>query len=379
MAKTPFYYLPMGTLQGRLLAAWLSFIYGCLANLRLLTELYRLGPSKYFTVTDRSGPKRPSRALDAYGSHQFVHLPKAGVKLHYVSAGNPEGQLMLFVHGFPECWFSWRHQLEGFKDSGYHTVAVNMRGYGESDKPEGKQKFSYKTRILFLTISTFVGVSKYAFNILVDDIIELIESLVSKGQPKCVLVAHDWGGVLAWTVTQLRPDLVDRFIVLNAPHPVSWTHRIATSWKQFFASWYMFFFNVPYLAEISIQSGDFKIFDLLFAKYSKDETKKEEEAAVYKHYFSLPNGTTGPLNYYRARLRGYGHVPPVVAGSISPKTLIIWGRGDTALIEQLAEDSSALLCAQVKVHYIDDCSHWIQLERPEEVNQLMLDFLSQKD
>ncbi|XP_017491585.1 PREDICTED: epoxide hydrolase 2-like [Rhagoletis zephyria] len=232
-----------------------------------------------------------------------------------------------------------------------------MRGYGESDKPK--------------------GIANYAYPLLVADLVELVESLVSgKKQNKIVLVAHDWGGVLAWTLAQTRPDLVDRFIVMNAPHPDAWVERIATSWKQFFASWYMFFFNVPCLAEISLRSGDFKVFDVLFGKYSKNAP---EETAVYKHYFSLPNGTTAPLNYYRARLRGYGQVPEssTTTPSVQPKTLILWGRNDTALIEVLAADS-ARYCARSTVHYIEDCSHWIQLEKPAEVNKLMAEFLQEK-
>lgn len=216
----------------------------------------------------------------------------------------------------------------------------------------------------------FPGVANYGYDILIADIIELIESLVSKANPKCILVAHDWGGVLAWSVAQTRPDLVDRFIVLNAPHSSPWIKRIATTWKQFFASWYMFFFNFPYLPELNLRSGDFKLFDALFGKYSKSP----EEIDVYKHYFSQAYGITAPLNYYRARLRGYGQIP-ITVRPVQPPTLILWGRDDTALIAELAEDS-AKLCTDATVQYLDACSHWIMIDKPKEVNAAIAQFLS---
>lgn len=219
--------------------------------------------------------------------------------------------------------------------------------------------------------------ANYAADILVADIIELIQSLVTEKNQKCVLVSHDWGGVVAWNVAQHRPDLVDRFIVLNAPHSKAWMYRLATSWKQFFSSWYMFFFNFPKLPELSIRSNDYKIFDAFFGRYSKSA----EEIDVYKHYFALPYGITGPLNYYRAMLRGYGgnrgdnrSAGVTTSQKVKPKTLIIWGRDDTALISELAQDS-AELCADAKVEYLDRCSHWIQIHRPKEVNDIMHKFL----
>lgn len=135
MARTPFAFLPMGTLPGHVLTTSLTLFYGTLAAIKMIIEIFRKRGA-FFAVKNRTGPNRP-KVLDRYGSHQFIHLKKQGIKLHYVSSGNTEKQLMLFVHGFPECWFSWRYQMEAFKNQ-YNTVAMNMRGYGESDKPKGK-------------------------------------------------------------------------------------------------------------------------------------------------------------------------------------------------------------------------------------------------
>lgn len=134
---TPFFLTPLGTKLGILLSMWLSLFYGSCAALKLFLDLliYR---SAFFSAKDRKGAKNRPAILDQYGSHEFIDLPKQKIKLHCVTAGAERGQqVMLFVHGFPECWFSWRHQMAAFKDQ-YRVVGVNMRGYGESDKPQGE-------------------------------------------------------------------------------------------------------------------------------------------------------------------------------------------------------------------------------------------------
>lgn len=252
---------------------------------------------------------------------------------------------MLFVHGFPECWYSWKYQIQEFS-ADYHVVAVNMRGYGDSDKPN--------------------TVRAYATDMLVADLAELIGEYTSD---KCILVAHDWGGVVAWLLAAQHPNLVDRFIVLNAPHPAVWTATISTNWGQFFRSWYMFFFNMPYVPEISIMSGDFSIFDRLFEKYLK-----KDEIDIYKYYFGRCYGVTGPLNYYRARLRGYGQKNKQKQNRVSPKTLIIWGDRDLALVSSLAEDSGTM-CDAGQVRLVEGASHWVQMDQPKVVNTYMREFL----
>ena len=231
------------------------------------------------------------------------------------------------------------------------------------------------------SLSLFLGVANYSSHILEADLAELIQSLVAeKSNQKCILVAHDWGGVIAWRLAQHWPELVDRFIVLNAPHGKAWLYRLSVSWKQFAASWYMFFFNFPWLPEWSFRSHDFRIFNILFGKYCKSL----EEIDVYKYYFSQPYGITGPLNYYRAMLRGYdggklSQTQPIdnKPNLVQPPTLIIWGRDDDALIPELAQDS-AKSCHNAQVEYLDNCSHWIQFQRPQQVNEIMNKFLQQK-
>lgn len=355
--KPPFSYVSMKSTSGRLLSVCLSGFYGAQVALRLTPKIFR-HRSAFFAVKDREGAYRP-KVLDAYGSHQSVHLPKSNIKLHYVSAGDKSKPLMLFVHGFPECWFTWRHQMT-YKPftSQYHTVAVSMRGYGDSDRP--------------------VGVKNYSSDLLYEDIVGVINYLVTPENPKCVLVSHDWGGVVAWNVAQRRPDLVHRFVALNAPHPKAWQGRLATSWSQFRSSWYMFFFNLPLLPELFLRNRDFKALDNMFGKHNRGSGEMD----VYKHYFAKPYGVEGPLNYYRAMLRGYGvqqggperKKSSTKSSLVEPKTLILWGEDDDALISELATDSAAL-CKDAQVKYLPNCSHWIQVHKPKEVNEAMEEFL----
>lgn len=225
-------------------------------------------------------------------------------------------------------------------------------------------------------ITLFLGVKHYSTDLLVADVIELLEILLTKSaNKKAVLVAHDWGGIIAWTVAQMRPDLIDRFVVLNAPQPAVWRRRIATTWRQFFASYYMFFFNVPYLPEVYFSRLDYGGLDYLYGKY-----QSVTEMDAYKYYFSMPYGLTGPLNYYRASLRGYGSgksgktAAELAKKKIEPKTLIIWGTKDVHLITELAADS-AKTCVDATVELVEGCSHWIMVQQPEKVNQIMGQFL----
>ena len=216
----------------------------------------------------------------------------------------------------------------------------------------------------------------YAFKTLVDDIIELIESLQSTKHNKCVLVGHDWGGIISWTVAQTRPDLVDRFIVINAPHMDAGKCRAAISWRQFFSSWYMFIFNIPFLPELLLRGNDLAFFNQIIDQFSKDSPDERlQTAEVYKHYFGQPGGFTSPLNYYRALLRGYGSGENYPITKVKTKTLIIWGKADMALVSELVDDSAAL-CEDVTVRYLEKSNHFVQMEDPDKVNELISQFLA---
>lgn len=257
---------------------------------------------------------------------------------------------MLFLHGFPEFWFSWKEQLKEFSKD-YFVVAPDMRGYGESEKLD--------------------GVKNYRGKLIAEDIREFIESF---NKEKVILVAHDWGGVIAWRVAMSYPEKLEKLIILNAPHPLAFRDVLKTKWKQFFMSWYMFFFNLPILPELIILSNDLSTLNQVYKSKEGKNLFSLEELEAYKYIYSKPNALTCPLNYYRANLRSIGYSKQIQSTQVKVPTLIIWALNDTALSEELAP-ASAKYCENVTIRNIANCSHWVQHEQPQLVNQYIRDFL----
>ena len=174
--------------------------------------------------------------------HKFIETN--GIRLHYVSQGT--GKLMLMLHGFPEFWYSWRYQIEEFSPD-YHTVAIDLRGYNDSDKPEGTEAYQ---------MSEFIedrGV---------------IEGL---GYQDCILVAHDWGGAIAWNFAYAYPEMVSKLIVLNIPHPALFAAGLKTP-QQLLKSWYIFAFQIPGLPEWLFELNDYQAIKEAFSGMAIDKT-----------------------------------------------------------------------------------------------------------
>src|SRR5262245_37404008 len=163
-----------------------------------------------------------------------------GVRLHYVEAGS--GPLVVLLHGFPEFWYCWRHQLPALAAAGFRAVAVDLRGYNESDKPPGARS--------------------YRLGVLVEAVAGLIEHL---GADRGGVVGHDWGGVVAWVLAMRRPERVERLVAINAPHPAAWL-RERKDPAQLLRSWYTFFFQLPLLPEWVIQAGDFFLIERMLTR-----------------------------------------------------------------------------------------------------------------
>ena len=235
-------------------------------------------------------------------------------------------------------------------------MAVDLRGYGETDHPP-------KTL-------------DYVLTNLRQDIVELIPAL---GHSKAILVAHDWGGIIAWAVTQKHPELVEKLVTMNGPHLWVFKSMISGSWTQLKKSWYVFVFQLPWLQEFIMSQRDFSNFNVIFrgkkAGVQNQASFPSEAVEAYKYVFSQPGAITGPINYYRCILKNFSAEEKKIAEkSINVPTLIIWGDGDKFLENSMADAHSGFV-TDLTVKHIPKCSHWVQQDQPVLVNQYMREFL----
>ena len=275
---------------------------------------------------------------------EYIHVN--GIKLHYIISG--EGPLMLMLHGFPEFWYSWRHQIPEFSPY-FKVVAVDLRGYNHSDKPQEK--------------------SAYVMDEFIKDVEEIITGL---GYEKCILVAHDWGGAIAWNFAHIYPEMVEKLIVLNIPHPAKFSQGLNT-FRQLLRSWYIFFFQLPFLPELYIKAGNYQMIEKIFQGMAIDKTAfTPEDIKIFKQAVAQPGALTAMLNYYRNIFQAK------ISNKNWPKldipTLMIWGESDNALGKELTYGTQSYV-NQLQINYIPNCSHWVQQEKPQLVNQYIREFL----
>lgn len=281
--------------------------------------------------------------------HNFVDTN--GVRLHYVSQG--EGKLMLMLHGFPEFWYSWRHQIAEFSSS-YQTVAVDLRGYNDSDKPD--------------------GVEAYRMSELIADVRGVIEGL---GYESCILVAHDWGGAIAWNFAYAYPEMVEKLVVLNIPHPAKFAEGLQTL-QQLLKSWYIFAFQLPWLPEFLFQLNDYQVIKEAFRGMAIDKTTfSQADLDAYRDAAAKPGALTAIINYYRAAFQNLFTGDRPQWRVLEVPTLTIWGENDTALGKELTYGTEAYV-GDWQIRYIPNCSHWVQQEQPALVNRYIQEFISEQ-
>jgi pimeloyl-ACP methyl ester carboxylesterase len=281
-------------------------------------------------------------------SHNFIDTN--GIKLHYVSHGS--GKLMLMLHGFPEFWYSWRHQIEEFSRD-YKAVALDLRGYNESDKPQ--------------------GVEAYRMSELVEDVKGVIQGL---GYEDCILVAHDWGGAIAWNFAYTYPELVEKLIVLNIPHPAKFAEGLKTP-EQLSKSWYILAFQIPWLPEFLLQLNDYQAIENAFLGMAVDKTAfSQEDLDAYKDAAAKRGALTAAINYYRAIFQSLLQSDRQQWGTLNIPTLTIWGENDTALGKELTYGTGTYV-RDWQIKYIPNCSHWVQQEQPALVNTYIRQFLAE--
>ena len=278
-----------------------------------------------------------------------------GLRFELAEAGPAQSEkLAICLHGFPELAYSWRFQMPALAAKGWRVWAPNMRGYGESDKP--------------------ANLKNYAVNHLVKDVAALINAARAEHPAhEIMLVAHDWGAIVAWHFAIHMPQYLDRLVIMNVPHPKI-AEREIVKWRQFWKSWYIFFFQLPWLPEAVLRRGGAKRIRQAFSKMARDHTNfGEADLNVYGQAALRPGALTAMVNYYRALLQT-GDARQVGDAKIAVPTLMIWGEADTALNIHCTEGTEEWV-PNLTLKRLPGVSHWVQQEAPERVNAILEDWL----
>ena len=276
--------------------------------------------------------------------HEWVDVGDA--RLHCAVAGHGD-RLMLLLHGFPDCWHGWAHQIAHFSDR-FTVVAPDGRGCNLSDKP--------------------VSVSAYCLPRLVADADSLIAHF-GCGQP-AVVVGHDWGGVVAWALASSCPSAVSHLVILNAPHPAVLARALVADPQQQQASEYLERLRQPG-AESRLSENHFERLRWVLDIPPTASEADSAYVAASVEAWSQPGAVTGALNWYRANDFGpVGRAAEGVPATVEAPTLVVWGRDDRALLPHLASQHGDV-AKRLTVHVLEGAGHWTARERPDTVNALI--------
>jgi pimeloyl-ACP methyl ester carboxylesterase len=291
-----------------------------------------------------------------------------GLKMSCRTSGQPDRPVLMFLHGFPEAAFAWDQLLEHFsqpENGSYFCVAPNMRGYADTDAP--------------------AETSQYRTKFLVQDIVEL-KQLVAPDQPLQALIAHDWGGAVAWSVANQHPRLMQRLVIINSPHPGTFLRELKSNPSQQASSAYMNFLIRSDAAKL-LAEDDFRRLWEFFSRMQADKGEfawlTEELRQQYRKVWS--QGLEGGLNYYRASpLRpatasdpGANNINlPDEMLRIDVPTLVIWGMKDLALPPGLIDGLDQFV-PDLTLHTLAEGTHWVIHEQPGKIIELIQQYLSE--
>lgn len=275
-----------------------------------------------------------------------------GLRFEVDQCGNGT-TLALCLHGFPEHSFSWRHQLPLLAELGFTAWAPNLRGYGLSSRPD--------------------GVDAYSLENLVADVAGLIDA---SGCERTVLIAHDWGALIAWEFSMRKVRPLERLVICNVPHPVP-AQRALRGIAQLRKSWYVFFFQLPRLPELMLGRDEARAVGEAIRRSAVDASRFPDQVVeVYARNAAQPGALTAMINYYRALVRGGGARRQRERGFpvIETPTLLLWGEEDVALTKETTYGTSEVV-RDLTVRYLPRVSHWVQQDAPEAVNAMLAAFL----
>lgn len=280
-------------------------------------------------------------------THRTLTFRNGKVLLQAIAAGPENGVPVLLLHGFPEFWYGWRHQIDALAGAGFRVVVPNQRGYDTSSKPP--------------------AILDYALPRLTSDILAIADQC---GWERFALAGHDWGAAVAWNVALQSPQRVSRLMILNVPHPAVMLRYLKTSPAQMARSWYILFFQLPWLPERMLSAGNFRLLASSLLRTSRPRTFSSEDLRRYREAWAQPGALQAMINWYRAAAR---YRPKITDPLVRVPTKILWGVHDPFLRFRMAEESLQY-CERGELIRFDDCTHWIQHESPERVNQLIIGF-----
>jgi pimeloyl-ACP methyl ester carboxylesterase len=287
--------------------------------------------------------------MDSMIEHRFVEAN--GIRFHVALAGH--GPLVLLLHGFPECWYSWRLLLPVLAQAGYRAAAPDLRGYNLTDKPQGG----------------------YDIETLVEDVVSLARQL-GDGRPVHV-VGHDWGGIIAWQAAWRHPEALRSLTVMNAPHPTAFARYVRRRPRQLLKSSYMLLFQAPGIPEWLLARARAQAVASAFRRSAhRHDVFSDADLEVYREAALRPGAATAALNYYRQAIRQGSRALPTTR--IRVPTLLLWGMDDPVLEWGSNADLGAWV-ENLRVRQIRDCGHWTQQERPDVVHSEVLGWFAEVD
>ena len=276
--------------------------------------------------------------MDLLKEVEEIFIETNGIKLHTITIGS--GEPLILLHGFPEFWYCWSKIIPLLKDD-FKLIIPDMRGYNLSDKPK--------------------GIDNYKVETLIEDIKGLSEIL---NLGKFNLAGHDWGGAVAWIFAEKYPNLLNKLIILNAPHHKIFSQKLRTDKAQQRASFYIFEFYKPNGERFIIENNYEQLKKFVFTKNFSDIDKE-----LYIKAWSQPGAILGGVNYYRANksLKQW-------TGIIKVPTLVLWGMKDFALKPQLLDGLSNHV-KDLQIERNEESSHWITHDAPEFVSSKIRNFI----
>ncbi len=276
--------------------------------------------------------------------HLYYDLP--GLKMHAATAGPADGPLVVLLHGFPQFWYSWRHQIGPLAAAGLRLVAPDQRGYNFTEKR-----------------------GPYDIATLVTDVRHLIRAL---GRDQAHVVGHDWGAVVAWSLAAAHPQSVTSLTICNVPHPAAYLDALRNGvWRQWLASYYIGLFQIPALPERALVAQGARRLRAILTRTSAPGTYTERDLDAYTSAWLKPGAMAAMLGWYRAAPSLAGPATRAYRGRVQAPTTIIWGEQDIALDVRTAE---------LSLNYVHDArlvrlpgvSHWVTEEQPDVVTAEVL-------